>query len=32
MLSTFKKGKVGFWVGNGSDGTFKNLVVKSADQ
>lgn len=32
MLSTFKKGKVGFWVGNGSDGTFKNLVVKSTDQ
>ena len=31
MLSTFKKGKVGFWVGNGSDGTFKNLVVKSAN-
>jgi hypothetical protein len=27
MLSTFKKGKVGFWVGNGSDGSFKNLVV-----
>jgi len=29
MLSTFKKGKVGFWVGNGSDGSFKNLVVKN---
>lgn len=27
MKSEFKKGKVGFWVGNGSDGTFKNLVV-----
>jgi hypothetical protein len=27
MLSTFKTGKVGFWVGNGSDGSFKNLVV-----
>lgn len=27
MLSTFKKGKVGFWVGYGSDGTFKNLIV-----
>lgn len=27
MLSEFKKGKVGFWVGNGSDGTFKNLKV-----
>lgn len=27
MLSAFKKGKVGFWVGNGSDGEFKNLVV-----
>ena len=29
MLSTFKKGKVGIWVGNGSDGSFKNLIVKS---
>jgi len=29
MLSTFKKGKVGLWVGNGSDGSFKNLIVKS---
>ena len=28
MKSEFKKGKVGFWVGNGSDGEFKNLVVK----
>jgi len=28
MKSTFKKGKIGFWVGNRSDGTFKNLVVK----
>ena len=28
MKSTFKKGKIGFWVGNGSDGTFKNLLVK----
>lgn len=27
MKSTFKKGKVGFWVGNGSDGTFKNLTI-----
>jgi len=27
MKSEFKKGKVGFWVGNGSDGTFRNLVV-----
>jgi hypothetical protein len=27
MKSTFKKGKIGFWVGNGSDGTFKNLLV-----
>jgi len=27
MLSNFKKGKVGLWVGNGSDGSFKNLVV-----
>lgn len=28
MLSTFKKGKVGLWVGNGSDGSFKNLKIK----
>jgi len=28
MKSTFKKGKIGFWVGNGSDGTFKNLMVE----
>ena len=27
MKSTFKKGKVGFWAGNGSDGWYKNLVV-----
>ena len=27
MLSAFKKGKVGFWVGNASDGEFKNFVV-----
>ena len=27
MKSSFNKGKVGFWVGNGSDGSFKNLVV-----
>ena len=27
MLGAFKKGKVGFWVGNGSDGEFKNLVI-----
>jgi hypothetical protein len=32
MLSTFKKGKIGLWVGYGSDGTFKNLLVKSVDQ
>jgi len=32
MLSAFKKGKVGLWVGYGSDGTFKNLVVKPAKQ
>jgi len=29
MKSKFKKGKIGFWVGNGSDGSFKNLVVSS---
>ncbi len=28
MLSTFKKGKVGLWVGNGSDGSFKNLIIR----
>lgn len=27
MKSEFKKGKVGFWVGHGSDGEFKNLIV-----
>ncbi|MEN8116231.1 MAG: hypothetical protein ABFS16_04600 [Bacteroidota bacterium] len=27
MKSTFKKGKIGFWAGNGSDGMYKNLVV-----
>jgi hypothetical protein len=27
MKSNFTKGKVGFWVGNGSDGEFKNLVI-----
>lgn len=27
MKSTFQKGKVGFWVGNGSDGNFKNLTI-----
>jgi len=32
MLSTFKKGKIGLWVGHGSDGTFKNLAVKSVNQ
>jgi len=28
MLSTFKKGKVGLWVGNGSDGSFRNLIIR----
>jgi hypothetical protein len=28
MLSSFKKGKIGLWVGNGSDGSFKNLKIK----
>lgn len=27
MKSTFRKGKVGFWVGTGSDGWFKNLEI-----
>lgn len=29
MKSTFKKGKIGFWAGNGSDGSYKNLSVKT---
>jgi hypothetical protein len=28
MKSAFKKGKVGFWAGNGSDGAYKNLIIK----
>lgn len=28
MKSTFKKGKVGFWAGNGSDGWYKNLRIQ----
>jgi hypothetical protein len=28
MLSSFKKGKIGLWVGNGSDGSFKNLKIR----
>ncbi|MDB4583072.1 hypothetical protein N9164_07965 [Draconibacterium sp.] len=28
MKSDFKKGKIGIWAGNGSDGAYKNLVVK----
>ena len=27
MKSSQRKGKIGFWTGNGSDGFFKNLVV-----
>ncbi|NOR76576.1 MAG: DUF1080 domain-containing protein [Draconibacterium sp.] len=27
IKSEFNNGKIGFWVGNGSDGEFKNLVV-----
>ncbi|HSH20977.1 MAG TPA: hypothetical protein VLA03_11015 [Draconibacterium sp.] len=27
MKSDFKKGKIGFWVGYGSDGSIKNLIV-----
>ena len=27
MKSNFRKGKIGFWAGNGSDGSYKNLVV-----
>jgi hypothetical protein len=29
QLSNTKHGKVGLWVGNGSDGWFKNLVIKA---
>jgi len=28
LLSQFKKGKIGIWVGYGSDGTFKNLIIR----
>ena len=28
MKSEFTKGKIGLWAGNGSDGSFKNLVIK----
>lgn len=27
-ISTISKGPVGFWVGNGSDGSFSNLMIK----
>ncbi len=27
MKGTYKKGKIGLWVGNGSDGAFRNLAV-----
>ncbi len=26
-ISAMSKGQVGFWVGNGSDGSFANLVI-----
>ena len=28
MKSEFKKGKIGLWSGNGSDASFKNLVIR----
>ena len=28
-LSNYSTGKIGFWVGNGSDGDFSNLVIKN---
>jgi hypothetical protein len=28
-LHGYKKGSIGFWVGNNSDGTFSNLVIKT---
>jgi hypothetical protein len=28
MKSDFKKGKIGLWAGNGSDASFKNLVIR----
>ncbi len=27
-LNDFSSGKIGFWVGNGSDGDFSNLIIK----
>ena len=27
LLGNYTKGKIGLWTGNGSDGTFKNLVI-----
>lgn len=29
QISDTKQGKVGLWVGNGSDGWFKNLIIKA---
>jgi hypothetical protein len=28
QMSDQKEGKLGLWVGNGSDGWFKNIVVR----
>lgn len=27
-LNDYKRGKIGFWVGNNSDGSFSNLIIK----
>jgi len=32
QLSTYKKGGFGFWVGNNSNGYFKNLKITNANQ
>lgn len=32
QLSKTTQGKIGFWVGNGSDGWFKNLVIKAENE
>lgn len=32
QLSNATQGKIGFWVGNGSDGWFKNLVIKAENE
>lgn len=31
-LNNYTKGKVGFWVGNGSDGDFSNLIIQKNER